>query len=137
MGDILCDEKSKNPGYELIFVGLLLNCICEWFKKESILSDCENLAEDRKLLCNCWSGLLFDGLKPLNVGLVAPGMFTGVELPNKPADASPTEIEFVTVGDSTSNSLSSDVKVKSSRFSSSKALPKQHTFECNYSLCTH
>lgn len=77
----------------------------------------------RKLLCNCCRGLLFEGLKPPSVGRGAPGMFTGVELPKSPADAKPTDIELDTVGDSTSSSLSSDVRFKSSKCSSSNALP--------------
>lgn len=65
---------------------------------------------------------MFDGLKPPRVVRGAPGILTGVELPNKPADAKPTDIEFDTVGDSVSSSRS-NVKFRSSKCSSSNALP--------------
>lgn len=71
---------------------------------------------------------MFEGLKPPSVGRGAPGMFTGVELPKSPADAKPTEIELDTVGDSTSSSLSSDVRFRSSKCSSSNALPVKFKF---------
>lgn len=80
-----------------------------------MLSDCENLAAERKLFCSCCRGLLLEGLNPPRPVLGAPGMLTGAELPNKPADASPTDIEFDTVGDSLSSSLSSPERFRSSK----------------------
>lgn len=88
-----------------------------------MLSDCENLAADKKLFCSCCKGLLFEGLNPPRAVRAAPGMFTGAELPNRPAEASPTDIEFETVGDSVSNSLSSAERFRSSKWNSSNAFP--------------
>lgn len=103
----------------MIFEALLLNWICEWLRKS--ISDWENRAADKK---GC-IGLLLVGLNPPRPGLDEFGMLTGAELPNRPEDAKPTEIEFETVGEPASNSLSSaPVRFKeSSRLSSSKALP--------------
>lgn len=59
-------------------------------------------------------------------------MFTGAELPNNPAeDANPTDIEFETVGESVSKSLSRAPERfrESSKFNSSKALP-ENIFNC-------
>lgn len=82
-----------------------------------MLSDCENLPYR--------SGLLFVGLNA-NPVLCAPGMLTGAELPNKPLEAKPTDIEFETVGDSASKSRSNDDKFNGlSKCSSSKALPEK------------
>lgn len=102
---------------------LLLSWICEWFKK-SMCSDWENLAAERKLPWSCWRGLLLVGLNPPRPVLADPGMLTGAELPSRPDEASPTDIEFVTVGDSDSRSLSRPDKFNgSSKLNSSKALP--------------
>lgn len=96
-----------------------------------------NRAADR----NGCIGLLLVGLNPPRPGLDELGMLTGAELPSKPADdAKPTEMEFETVGESASNSLSrAPVKFKeSSRFSSSKALPEQKLkkWKNNFSINT-
>lgn len=87
------------------------------------MSDCENLAAER----NGCMGLLLVGLKPLRPDLVELGMFTGAELPNNPAEeANPTDMEFETVGESVSRSLSRapDSVKESSKFNSSNALPR-------------
>lgn len=95
------------------------------------MSECENRAADR----NGCMGLLFVGLNPPKPGLEELGMLTGVELSSKPAeDANPTEMEFETVGESASNSRSkAPVRFKeSSKFSSSKALPRENTQMLNF-----
>lgn len=106
----------------MIFDALLLNGICELVKKS--ISDWENRAADK----NGCIGLLLVGLKAPKPGLEEFGMFTGAELPKRPAeDAKPTEMEFETVGESASSSRSrAPVKFsESSRFSSSNAFPEK------------
>lgn len=62
-------------------------------------------------------------------------MFTGAELPNKPEEAKPTDIEFETVGDSASKSRSKDDKFKgSSIFRSSSAFPVDLKTKINKAL---
>lgn len=70
---------------------------------------------------------MFVGLNAPKLFL-APGMLTGAELQRSPDDAKPTEMEFDTVGDSVSKSLSNEVKFSvSSNRSSSRAVPEAKT----------
>lgn len=99
----------------------------------SMGSGCENRAADRKFDWRCCSGLLVVGENVPRPVLVEPGMFTGAELPSRPDDASPTDIELLTLGESDSKSRSNVAarfKV-SSKCKSSNALPENNNNNIN------
>lgn len=92
----------------------------------SIGSGWEKRAAERKLDCRCWSGLFVVGEKEPRPARAEPGMLTGAELPSRPEEANPTDIELLTVGEPVSSSRSRDAAILkgSSKCKSSRAFPE-------------